>query len=116
MAVTFFKPLPCTAGYGGTHYRNGLDLGTAPALNTGAACTAPASSGVGVRGSAHAPRGGTVPDPARPASLPSGSATHSTATDTASAPLPGALALPAAGQGARPDLAALLTPATEAAR
>ncbi|WP_107500766.1 MCE family protein, partial [Streptomyces sp. ms184] len=26
MSVTFFEPLPCTAGYGGTVYRNGLDL------------------------------------------------------------------------------------------
>lgn len=45
LAVTFFSPLPCTDGYGGTRYRNGLDLGTAPALNTDAACTAPASGG-----------------------------------------------------------------------
>ncbi len=60
MAVTFFKPLPCTTGYGGTRYRNGLDLGTAPPLNTGAACTAPASSGKNVRGSGNAPKGGPV--------------------------------------------------------
>ena len=25
VALTFFNPLPCTAGYGGTVYRNGLD-------------------------------------------------------------------------------------------
>ncbi|MET9800512.1 MlaD family protein [Streptomyces sp. NPDC006368] len=78
MSVTFFAPLPCTSGYGGTTYRNGLDLSSPPALNTRARCTAAPSSGVNVRGSANAPRGGPVPDPARP-----GDAT-----------LPGALALP----------------------
>lgn len=72
LAVTFFSPLPCTDGYGGTRYRNGLDLGTAPALNTDAACTAPASGGKNVRGSANAPKSGAVPDPATPGSLPSG--------------------------------------------
>ncbi|MBO1333126.1 MCE family protein [Streptomyces sp. VRA16 Mangrove soil] len=69
MAVTFFQPLPCTAGYAGTTYRLGTDLGAAPALNTGARCTAAASSGVNVRGSAHAPRGGAVPEPAQPGAL-----------------------------------------------
>ncbi|MER5883265.1 MlaD family protein [Streptomyces sp. NPDC001941] len=104
MAVTFFKPLPCTSGYGGTRYRNGLDLGTAPALNTKAGCTAPASSGLNVRGSAHAPGSGAVPTPAKPGSLPSGSTAAPTSTTPA---LPGALALP--GQGAGPtDLAGLL--------
>ncbi|MGZ3119628.1 MCE family protein [Streptomyces sp. H62] len=109
LAVTFFKPLPCTAGYGGTRYRNGLDLGTAPALNTGASCTAPPGSGVNVRGSANAPRGGPVPEPARPGSLPSGSAKPSASTGTSAAgPLPGALALPDVGGAAAPDLAGLL--------
>ncbi|MFD8206687.1 MCE family protein [Streptomyces sp. NPDC059695] len=104
MAVTFFKPLPCTAGYGGTRYRNGLDLGTAPALNTGASCTSPASTGVNVRGSAHAPGSGRVPTPARPGSLPSGGA--GTTADTQQT-LPGALAL--AGQAGGPaDMAGLL--------
>jgi phospholipid/cholesterol/gamma-HCH transport system substrate-binding protein len=68
MALTFFNPLPCTAGYGGTVYRNGLDLSSAPPLNTGAKCTLPASSGTDVRGSAHAPSGGGVPPAARPGS------------------------------------------------
>ncbi|MGZ3103315.1 MCE family protein [Streptomyces sp. H72] len=109
LAVTFFKPLPCTAGYGDTRYRNGLDLGTAPALNTGASCTAPPGSGVNVRGSANAPRGGPVPEPARPGSLPSGSAKPSASTGTSAAgPLPGALALPDVGGAAAPDLAGLL--------
>ncbi|CAM5588881.1 hypothetical protein SALBM135S_01205 [Streptomyces alboniger] len=66
MTTTFFKPLPCTAGYGATAYRNGLDTSPAPA-NTEAACTASPGSGQNVRGSANAPRGG-VPTPARPAS------------------------------------------------
>ncbi|MEV0521916.1 MlaD family protein [Streptomyces sp. NPDC050439] len=66
MTTTFFKPLPCTAGYGGTTYRNGLDTSPAPA-NTEAACTAHPGSGQNVRGSGNAPRGG-VPEPARPGS------------------------------------------------
>jgi phospholipid/cholesterol/gamma-HCH transport system substrate-binding protein len=66
MALTFFDPLPCTAGYGGTTYRNGLDTAPAPALNTGASCTSPASTGIDVRGSAHAPSGGGVATAARP--------------------------------------------------
>jgi len=65
VALTFFNPLPCTAGYGGTTYRNGLDTTPAP-VNTGAGCTLPASSGVDVRGSAHAPSGGGVPPAASP--------------------------------------------------
>ncbi|HXC82250.1 MAG TPA: MlaD family protein [Trebonia sp.] len=65
MALTFFSPLPCTAGYGGTVYRNGLDTSPAPPLNTSAACTEPASEG-DVRGSAHAPSGGGVPSAAQP--------------------------------------------------
>ncbi|OKJ93514.1 ABC transporter substrate-binding protein [Streptomyces sp. CB03234] len=64
MSVTFFEPLPCTAGYGGTTYRNGLDLSSPPALNTNARCTSPPSSGINVRGSANAPRGGPLPPPA----------------------------------------------------
>ncbi|MFI6943462.1 MCE family protein [Streptomyces sp. NPDC050418] len=69
MSVTFFKPLPCTAGYGGTRYRLGTDTSRAPALNTKARCTSPASSGIGVRGSAHAPGSRAVPDPAKPGAL-----------------------------------------------
>jgi phospholipid/cholesterol/gamma-HCH transport system substrate-binding protein len=65
IALTFFDPLPCTAGYGSTPHRNGLDTAPAP-VNTAAGCTLPASSGVDVRGSAHAPSGGGVPTPARP--------------------------------------------------
>jgi phospholipid/cholesterol/gamma-HCH transport system substrate-binding protein len=65
VALTFFDPLPCTAGYGGTTFRNGLDTSPAP-VNVGARCTLPASSGVDVRGSAHAPSGGGVPPAAAP--------------------------------------------------
>ncbi|MBV9381990.1 MAG: MCE family protein [Streptosporangiaceae bacterium] len=55
LALTFFNPLPCTAGYQGTVYRNGTDASAAPPLNTAAYCASPASSGIDVRGSAHAP-------------------------------------------------------------
>ena len=66
LALTFFNPLPCVAGYGGTVYRNGLDLSPAPPLNTSAQCTLPASSGVDVRGSAHSPTAGAGVPPAVP--------------------------------------------------
>jgi phospholipid/cholesterol/gamma-HCH transport system substrate-binding protein len=65
VALTFFNPLPCTAGYAGTVYRNGLDTSPGSPLNTSAQCTAPASSGQDVRGSAHAPSDGGVPPAAR---------------------------------------------------
>jgi len=55
VALTFFNPLPCTQGYQGTKIRNGLDTSPGPPLNTHARCTSPASSGINVRGSAHAP-------------------------------------------------------------
>ncbi|MGY0067092.1 MCE family protein [Streptomyces sp. QTS137] len=121
MAVTFFNPLPCTDGYGATRYRNGLDLGTTPALNTGAACTASAADGVNVRGSANAPKGGPVPDPAKPGTLPSGSSGEGGDGARAGGPaaLPGALALPGQG-GEAPKgptgLTGLLTPATGSTR
>jgi len=66
IALTFFSPLPCTAGYGGTTYRNGLNTSPAPQLNAAAGCALGASSGVDVRGSAHAPSGGGVPPAAEP--------------------------------------------------
>ena len=65
VALTFFSPLPCTRGYGGTVVRNGLDTSPAPPVNTSARCTSPASSGKDVRGSAHAPSGGGVPPAAQ---------------------------------------------------
>jgi phospholipid/cholesterol/gamma-HCH transport system substrate-binding protein len=66
VALTFFNPLPCTAGYQGTEIRNGLDTSPGPPLNTSARCTSPASSGTDVRGSANAPPGGGVPPAASP--------------------------------------------------
>ncbi|MFC9885992.1 MCE family protein [Streptomyces pilosus] len=113
MAVTFFKPLPCTAGYGATRYRNGLDLGTTPALNTGAACTSSAADGYNVRGAANAPRGGPVPEPARPGSLPSGSGGARTGGPAA---LPGALALPGQAGEAPGNMTDLLAPGVRSAR
>ncbi|WP_371627042.1 MCE family protein [Streptomyces sp. NBC_01116] len=69
MSVTFFEPLPCTAGYGGTVYRNGLDTSDGPAVNTAARCTSSPGTGINVRGSANAPKGGPVPKPAVPGSM-----------------------------------------------
>ncbi|MFE3185217.1 MCE family protein [Streptomyces violascens] len=105
MAVTFFAPLPCTDGYGGTVYRNGLDTLDTPNLNTKARCAAPASSGTDVRGSAHAPTGGPVPTPAQPGALPP---TRQVAPAAPPSALPGALALPALPSGGPTDLAGLL--------
>ncbi|MEU2598117.1 MCE family protein [Streptomyces hirsutus] len=126
MAVTFFNPLPCTAGYGATRYRNGLDLGTTPALNTGAACTASAADGVNVRGSANAPKGGPVPEPAKPGTLPSGSSggtgggtgggSGGGARTAGATALPGALALPGQDGEAPEDMTGLLTPSTGSTR
>jgi len=83
MVTTFFNPLPCTSGYGGTKYRPGDDT-TSAGLNTAARCAMPASSGVDVRGAANAPHGG-VPTPARAGALAVAS----------SSALPGALGLAA---------------------
>ncbi|MFH9611878.1 MCE family protein [Streptomyces sp. NPDC017448] len=69
MSLTFFEPLPCTAGYGGTVYRNGLDTSAGPAVNTAARCTSSPGTGINVRGSANAPKGGPVPKPAVPGSM-----------------------------------------------
>lgn len=112
MAVTFFEPLPCTAGYGGTAYRNGLDTSPAAALNTRARCTSPAGSGVNVRGSANAPGGGAVPDPAVPGSLLPPAAGTDGADGAGTAPsaaerLPGLLGLPSVA-GTPPGLGGLL--------
>ncbi|WP_406152968.1 MCE family protein [Streptomyces sp. NBC_01023] len=102
MAVTFFSPLPCTAGYGGTTYRNGLDTSATSELNTSARCTSPPSTGKEVRGSANAPGGGPVPAPAKPGSLLLG-------TDAGGpGSLPGALGTPALPAGGPTDLGGLL--------
>ncbi|AUG81166.1 ABC transporter substrate-binding protein [Kitasatospora sp. MMS16-BH015] len=106
MAVTFFSPLPCTAGYGGTTYRNGLDLSPAPAFNTAARCTADPSTGVEVRGSANAPGGAPLAPPAQSGALLPAVANQPTGR-TAIPQLPGALGLPALPQGPT-DLGGLL--------
>ncbi|GAA1851457.1 MCE family protein [Actinomadura bangladeshensis] len=62
---TFFNPQPCTRGYGGTRYRAGDELSSAPPFNTGAHCAESPSTGINVRGSANAPHKG-VPAPAKP--------------------------------------------------
>lgn len=109
MAVTFFNPLPCTSGYGGTAYRNGLDTSApAVAFNTAARCTEPASSGTDVRGSAHAPGGGGVPAPAEPGSVLPTRAAAAAQPAVVGPQLPGALALPALPPGGPSDLAGLL--------
>ncbi|MFD7068751.1 MCE family protein [Streptomyces sp. NPDC059913] len=69
MSVTFFEPLPCTAGYGGTTYRAGLDTTAGPPVNTKARCASSPGTGINVRGSANAPKGGAVPEPAKPGSM-----------------------------------------------
>ncbi|MER6912117.1 MlaD family protein [Streptomyces sp. NPDC000594] len=68
LALTFFEPPPCRRGYEGTPYQDGEDL-RPPKLNTRARCAEPPVTGINVRGSANAPRGGAVPRPAVPAPL-----------------------------------------------
>ncbi|MEV6104149.1 MlaD family protein [Streptomyces sp. NPDC051940] len=106
MALTFFDPLPCTAGYGGTKYRTGLDTTTPPPLNTKARCTLPPSSGGNVRGSGNAPGSGKVPEPAKAGGLLYGDSADS-ADDTGAA-LPGALGLPGLEQDGPQDMSGLL--------
>ncbi|MEO5874669.1 MAG: MlaD family protein [Streptosporangiaceae bacterium] len=98
LVTTFFNPLPCTRGYGGTTYRNGLDLSRGPALNTAARCTMAPSTGVNVRGAANAPHP-AVPRPARPGSTGE--------NNLPGLGLPGALGLPGVDQGPA-DLGGLL--------
>lgn len=63
LATSFFDPLPCTSGYGGTELRQGLDATTGKPFNTKAGCTAPPSTGTGVRGPSAVPKkaGATAP-------------------------------------------------------
>lgn len=100
MSVTFFEPLPCTAGYGGTTYRNGLDVSAGPALNTKARCTSSPGTGVNVRGSANAPKGGALRPPAKPGSM--------LLSDDTQARLPGALGVRADTAPAAEGMAGLL--------
>lgn len=68
LALTFFDPLPCVAGYESTVYRPGEDV-TPRMFNTKARCTLPKGDPRLVRGSQNAPTGG-VP----PAAVPGGGA------------------------------------------
>ncbi len=50
LTQTYFDPLPCTTGSGGTEVRRGTETGPGKPLNTRAGCTLAPSSGVNVRG------------------------------------------------------------------
>ncbi|MEU9461842.1 MlaD family protein [Streptomyces sp. NPDC048312] len=100
MSVTFFEPLPCTAGYGGTVYRSGLDTSAGPPVNTKARCTSSPGTGINVRGSANAPKGGAVPEPARPGSMLLGNGSEKR--------LPGALGVTGRAPAADDGMAGLL--------
>lgn len=50
LAQTYFDPLPCTSGYGGTQLRRGLDTTPGAPFNTNAGCTVSPASGTNVRG------------------------------------------------------------------
>lgn len=52
LVPSFFDPMPCTQGYGGTSMRSGTDTSGTPTLNLAAGCTAPPSSGTDVMGPA----------------------------------------------------------------
>ncbi|WP_375001754.1 MlaD family protein [Aeromicrobium sp. CTD01-1L150] len=56
LVTSFFDPLPCTAGYGGTQKREGLTTSRGRPFNTSAGCTASPSSGTNVRGPQSVPR------------------------------------------------------------
>lgn len=59
LAQTYFDPLPCTNGYGGTTVRRGLDTGEGAPFNTAAGCATSPSDGTNVRGPRSAPRSKT---------------------------------------------------------
>ncbi len=56
LAQTYFDPLPCTSGYGGTTVRPGLETSAGKPFNTKAGCTAAPSNGSNVRGPRSVPR------------------------------------------------------------
>jgi phospholipid/cholesterol/gamma-HCH transport system substrate-binding protein len=66
LALTFYDPLPCRAGYESTQYRPSTDTSPLP-FNTGAACTLEPGDATSVRGSQNAPH---MPVP--PAAVPGG--------------------------------------------
>lgn len=65
LALTFFDPPPCEAGYESTPRRRGADVTPGALFNTLAACTVPARDPRLVRGSQNAPTA-PVPVPALP--------------------------------------------------
>ena len=64
LALTFYDPLPCRAGYEGTKFRPSTDTSPLP-FDTGASCTLGPGDATSVRGSQHAPH-----QPVPPASVP----------------------------------------------
>ncbi|MEO7061752.1 MAG: MlaD family protein [Lapillicoccus sp.] len=50
LVTTFFDPLPCTSGYGGTQLRPPTDTSAGQPLNRQAQCSAATGTGTGVRG------------------------------------------------------------------
>lgn len=56
LAQTYFDPLPCTNGYGGTTVRPGLATGEGAPFNTEAGCATSPSNGTNVRGPRSVPR------------------------------------------------------------
>jgi phospholipid/cholesterol/gamma-HCH transport system substrate-binding protein len=54
MALTFYDPVPCRAGYEGTQYRPSTDTTPLP-FNTGASCTLEKGDATSVRGSQNVP-------------------------------------------------------------
>ncbi|POM27391.1 mce related protein [Actinomadura rubteroloni] len=101
MVPTFFNPLPCTSGYGGTQYRNGDDTSAGKPFNTSAYCASAPSTGKNVRGSANTPDYGKLPPPARAGSLglaSDGSALPGALGEPALPPAGGSLLAPQAGR------------------
>ncbi|MGK3204847.1 MCE family protein [Amycolatopsis sp. MEPSY49] len=66
MALTFYDPVPCRAGYEGTRFRPSTDTSPLP-FNTGASCTLEKGDATSVRGSQNVPHL-PVPAPAVPGS------------------------------------------------
>ncbi|MEQ0558628.1 MlaD family protein [Amycolatopsis sp. NEAU-NG30] len=66
MALTFYDPVPCRAGYASTQYRPSTDVSPLP-FNTGVSCTLPKGDPTSVRGSQNVPHP-PVPPPVVPGS------------------------------------------------
>jgi len=59
LVPTFFNPLPCVAGYGGTELRQGTDTSAGKPFNKRARCNAGPRSGTNVRGPRSLPKKST---------------------------------------------------------